>query len=343
MKVQSILARLMLGFGLFCAMAAPALSQPQFEDQFDGSVLAPGWTILDGYAQQHPADTSNHASVSLTGSQLLISIPGGMEHNMWLLQHTEVTRPYQGDGVYEIKMDSPLNGTQQFGLVFQSAPGTFMIFMLYATDQVRAYIERFANVNGELHKTTFPGWTGVALRRLDQPRDPSTCGSSSMMTLTPPSAPGSGTGPRMARVGLDSCREVSRAQPSTDNIGAIQQVGLFAGNHPPTFDAFDARFDYFRRYASLGDVPLDGALGPRRLAGRQPGRPLLVTGRQRRQLWRLRRRPRPVVRTPCSEMTSNTTYADLTAVNGNLYAYVVRAFRAGSQGPASSEVTAIPR
>ena len=339
MHVQSTLARLMLGIWMLCAMAAPALSQPQFEDQFGGSVLAPGWTILDGYAQQHPSDTANHASVGLTGSQLSISFPGGVEHNMFWLKHAQVTRPYGGDGVYEIKMDSPLNGAQQFGLVFQSAPGTFMIFMLYATDQVRAYIERFVNHQGFIQKATFGGQvvapngpnTGPFYMRVVVDDDPDPTKRTWRWDW---SADGAGW------IGILS-GGFEGAQ-STDNIGAVQEVGLFAGNHPPTFDGFDARFDYFRRYASLGDVPftapsgliawpgdnrvdlswlpVDSADSYGVYVGTTPGGPYSLLS-----------------------MTSDATYADLTAVNGNRYAYVVKAFRAGLASPASSEVTAIPR
>jgi hypothetical protein len=136
---------------------ARAGEAPTFNEEFNSSTLSPNWTTWDGYLLSHPGDIANRANVSMTGSQLSISFPGGVEHNMWWLQHAQVTRAYQGSGVYEIKVDSALDGSQQFGLVFENAPGTFLIFMLYAENTVWGYVERFANVNGVQYRETFPG------------------------------------------------------------------------------------------------------------------------------------------------------------------------------------------
>src|SRR5690606_19568216 len=104
-----------------------------FEDHFEGDVLEAGWSTWDGYAIQNPSDTTHHAAFAVEDSQLSISFPGGHEHNMWWLAHAKASRDYLGSGTYEIKVDSPLTGAQQFGLVFQGDhPGTFLLFMLYA-------------------------------------------------------------------------------------------------------------------------------------------------------------------------------------------------------------------
>src|SRR5690606_38577706 len=127
---------------------------------FNGATLGPGWTYYDGYAAQNPGDPSNFASYSLTGSHLSIAIPGDEEHNMWWVEHAQVTRPFLGSGIYEIKVDSTFTGAQQFGLIFQGADeGTFLIFMLYSyiSDQAKGYVERFSYVDGTQHKQTFYG------------------------------------------------------------------------------------------------------------------------------------------------------------------------------------------
>ena len=338
MNIRSKLASILFGVSLSCAAATPAMAQPLFSDDFNGPTLGPGWVTWDGYAVQFPSDTNNHASFAMTGSQARISIPSGMEHNMWLLRQAQLTRPFGGDGVYEVKMDSPLDGTQQFGLIFQSSPGTFMIFMLYATDQVRAYVERFVNHQGFIQKQTFGGQFVAPV--------------------------GPGTGPFYVRVVVDDnpnptqrtwqfdwspnggqwttlSSGVFENAASAENIGAVQQVGVFAGNHPDYFHSFNARFDYFRHYASLSDMPLavpagltavggdgrvdlswsavDAADGYGVYGGTTAGGPYTLLG-----------------------VTTQTSYADLSVTNGQLYAYVVRARRGGAESAASSEVTAIP-
>lgn len=119
-----------------------------FWEEFDGYTLGSEWSMWDGYALNDPEDLANHAAFGMTGAHLSLSFPGGVEHNMWWLQHAQVTRVFEGSGVYEIKVDASLDGSQQFGFVFESSPGTFMIFMLYAQDTVWGYVERFANIDG---------------------------------------------------------------------------------------------------------------------------------------------------------------------------------------------------
>lgn len=144
-----------LGFALTQAEADEVST---FMEEFDGSTLGAEWETWDGYALNYPEDPTNHATFGVTGSHLSIAFPGGLEHNiMWWLEHAQVSRVFEGSGVYEIKVDASLDGSQQFGFVFESSPGTFMIFMLYAHDKIWGYVERFANVNGVQYRTTLPG------------------------------------------------------------------------------------------------------------------------------------------------------------------------------------------
>ena len=125
-------------------------------EDFAAFGLDEGWTFWDGYAEAEPTDVDNHVQLSLDGTHLELSFPPGAEHNQWWLEHAEVTRPFEGSGIYETKMDTGI-GSQQFGLVFQSAPGTFLMFMLYGHGELWGYVERFVTVDGYTHKTTFPG------------------------------------------------------------------------------------------------------------------------------------------------------------------------------------------
>ncbi len=227
--------------------AAPLEAAPgDYFDDFTGALDA-GWTIRDGYADQFPADTANHATIAPTGDHLSLSFPAGAEHNQWWLRQAEVQRPYLGGGTYQIKIDSSLLGDEQVGLSFETSPGTFMQFMLYSTNpgytlpkQVYAYAERFVNTGGTQFKATVAGAsTGLSVPQ---------------------------TGPWYLRVTVDDdANPLSRVwtfewsldgvawtaltngvlETGGANIGAIQHVGVFAGNQPLGFAGFDAQIDYF--------------------------------------------------------------------------------------------------
>ena len=317
-----------------------ARADSNFQDEFNGSALGDGWTTWDGYALQQPGDVGNHAVFQMTGTQLSMSFPGGAEHNMWWLRQAQVSRPFLGSGVYEIKVDSSMTGNQQFGLVFQKDPSTFILFMFYSypNDRVRAYVERFSSVNGQQYKTTVHGGD---------------------LPLTMPSA-----GPHYLRVVVgDSANPANRtwkfdwsqdgsnwseivsgvletSQPE-GNAGTIQQVGLFAGNQPSGFSAFDARFDYFRYYTSLEAVPLPKPTSLVARAGNGqvelawPAVPTATSysvysvapGESQRTLLGTTDQP-------------NFTHSNL--VNGTTYRYAVTAVRDGVESSSAAEASAVP-
>ncbi|MEM9566041.1 MAG: fibronectin type III domain-containing protein, partial [Actinomycetota bacterium] len=226
------------------AATAQVQQAPDYRDEFDGTALGAGWTFRDGYADQLPADTANHASYAVAGGALTISIPGGAEHNQWWLRHAEIQRPYEGSGVYETRIDSQFTGSQQVGLSFETAPGTFMQFMLYGRGTVRGFVERFVTHEGTLHKDTVTGFnTGIGIPTtnagswylrvtLDDDADP---------TLRSWNFEWSTDGSNW-NAGVSGVYET--ADP-TENVGAIQQVGVFAGNHRTGYDAYDANVAYF--------------------------------------------------------------------------------------------------
>jgi hypothetical protein len=137
---SALLAALAL---LVMLIVGVAQADPHFQEEFNGSSLGAGWSTRDGYGVELPGDTANHAAFQMTGTQLSVSFPGGAEHNMWRLRQAQVSRPYLGSGVYEIKVDSAMTGDQQFGLVFQKDPSTFMLFMFYSYENqvVRGYAQ----------------------------------------------------------------------------------------------------------------------------------------------------------------------------------------------------------
>lgn len=314
-----------------------ALASP-IQDDFDGSTLPAHWTTSDGFALQHPEDFANHATFRMTGTQLGIFIPGGKEHNMWWLKHAQVLRPYVGSGTYEVKVDTPFTGTQQIGLSFQKDANNFLIFMLYATDQLRAYIERFVTVNGTLYKSTPAGKS---------------------LGLYVPDA-----GPYHIRVTVSDNADpakrtwrfdwspdgvswttifsgVYETSSSTQNVGTLSQVGIFAGNHPNTFSAYDALVDYFRFYSEQTGPPLDppGNAMARGSDGRVDVWWDAVDGADTYVVYRSTSAngTRQLLGT-----TDGTSFADLAVVNGVKYFYSVVALRSGVRGPESVSIPAVP-
>jgi hypothetical protein len=359
MKSFHFLSRLILSCLLLVAVGK-ASAQAQFADEFDGSSLDPSWTFWDGYAVQFPADTSNHATSGLTGSQLRISIPAGADHNMYYVRQAQVTRVFDGDGVYEIKMDTPIDGSKQFGLVFQSSPGTFLIFMLYATDKIQAYVERFVNYRGDILKATFPGpGIGPVLLPIgpdsgpfyvrvivDDDPDPS-----QRQWYFEWSQDG-GSWSRIIEGGFETASQIA-------NIGAVQDVGVFAGNNPdingnPVFEAFTARFDYFRRFLNVADRPLvaPGTIAALPGDGRVDLTWSPVENADSYAIYRgttaggpysvLATVPHVSFEDPIGPEAPSQDFSDLSVTNGTTYFYRAKAVRSGSEGPASLEVSATP-
>ncbi len=312
-----------------------------FNEAFNGPTLEPNWMIWDGYALNYPADTTNHATFAMTGSHLSISAPGGVEHNMWWLEHAQLTRIFEGSGVYEIKVDSTFDGTQQFGLVFESGPGTFMILMLYTDDRVLGYVERFVNVNGVQYRTTFPGFgyghdTGLVVPapgpywlRVILKDDPIPINRRWKFEW---STDGS--------VWTTIIDGVLEGADSSSNIGTIQNVGVFAGNQPYSYSAFDARFDYYRTYP-ISALPVQA---PGNLVA-TPGNQQIalswdaVDGAAEYSIYRSNTSGGPYT---FLATATNTSYLDTGLVNGNLYAYVVAAHVNNIKSADSKEAKAIP-
>jgi fibronectin type 3 domain-containing protein len=333
-------ALLAILFLLVMLVVAVAQADPHFQDDFNGPTLGSGWSTSDGYRNQYPSDTANHAAFQMTGSQLSISFPGGAEHNMWRMQHAQVSRPYLGSGVYEIKVDSAMTGDQQFGLVFQQDPSTFMLFMFYSYEgrEVRAYVERFALLaGGELNKATFggvvipfgmpspgPHYMRVVVEDNSSP---------SLRTWKFDWSP-DGAGWNEIISG------VLETNVPAENAGVIQQVGLFAGNQPTGFHAFDAKFDHFRYYTSLATAPLSK---PANLAARAGDRRVDLTWDtvQLATSYAVYAVPSGGGAPSLLGTTTQPTFAHTGLTNGVTYNYAVAGVRAGVEG-ARATVAAVP-
>jgi fibronectin type 3 domain-containing protein len=324
--------------------APPPITPPS--DEFSSAELGAAWTPYDGYKNELPGDTANHAQFEMVDSHLSIDIPGGQEHNMWLLRHAAVLADFPGSGIYETKVDSALTGDQQFGLIFQQNSNTFLAFMLYVEmdGSVEGYVERFINVvdpNVPNHpgKVTFPH-----------------LGVGAPLGVSIPIA-----GPFYVRVEVtDHLQPANRSWkfswspngadwyvlvdqdlegPASDNIGEIESVGVFAGNQPNGFDAFDARFDYFRYYPDAASMP---AAAPTNLVARG--------GDNKVELWwdavptansyGVYAASNPNGPFTYLATTAQPTFSDFSVSNGASRSYIVRAARQGFEGPASVTASA---
>ncbi len=327
-------------FLLVLLVVGIAQADPHFQDDFNGASLGAGWSTRDGYREEFPGDTANHAAFQMTGTQLSISFPGGAQHNMWLLRHAQVSRPYLGSGVYEIKVDSAMTGDQQFGLVFQQDPSTFMLFMFYSYEGqvVRAYVERFALLaNGELNRTTFGGniipvgmpSPGPHYMRVVVEDNPNPSLRTWKFDWSPDGAGWN-----------EIISGVMETNLPSENAGVIQQVGLFAGNQPPGFHAFDAKFDYFRYYTSLATAPLSK---PANLAARAGDRRVDLTWNAVpfATSYAVYAVPSGGGAPSLVGTTTQPVFAHTALTNGITYNYTVAGVRAGVEG-ATATVSAVP-
>jgi fibronectin type 3 domain-containing protein len=342
LKVFVVAVTCFLG-GTFSGLtSANAGEAPSFNEEFNGSALDANWTTWDGYALSHPGDLSNHAIFSMNGSHLSISFPGDVEHNMWWLQHAQVTRPYEGSGAYEIKVDSSLDGSQQFGLIFENGPGTFLIFMLYAHDAVWGYVERFANVDGVQYRTTFPGSgtaghdTGLVVPAAGPYWLRVIVADNSVLTSRGWKFQWSSDGVTWTTV-IDGVLEGADPQ---SNIGTIHKVGVFAGNQPYEYSAFNARFDYYRTYP-VSALPVQGPNDLAATPGDQQVR-LSWSATDGAEGYSIYRSLTAGGSYTFLATSTGNSYTDLGVVNGTMYAYVVAAHVNGIASANSNEAKATP-
>jgi hypothetical protein len=337
-KKWMFVSLLLVALGLVVPPAGQATAAPATVDAFDGSALGAGWTIRDGYAQQHPSDTANHATFSVGDGRLAIAFPGGAEHNQWWLQQAEVLRPYEGSGTYQIKVDSAFTGSQQVGLSFESSPGTFLQFMLYSTDQVRAFVERFVVVNGTLTKQTVVGAnTGIFV--------PNAGPYYLRVSVADNAIPSQRIWTFHWSTDAITWTQVSsgalEGNDASTNIGAVQTVGVFAGNQPPDYSAFEARVDYF----IADDGPITEPLTePFHLSG-EPGNGTAsltwsqVVAAESYGVYRASSEAGPWVEVGT---TTTPSFVDSGLTNGTTYVYAVTASAGGVESGRSAPVSVVP-
>lgn len=336
-RVVTVVVGVSTGISALCfaSLSASATNPGEFLDQFSGTADS-AWTFRDGYAQQHPDDVANHATTSVGEDQLSISIPGGAEHNQWWLAHAEMRRPYTGSGVYEIKVDSAFTGYQQVGLSFESSPGNFVQYMLYSNGEVYTYVERFSTVNGYVNKQTIAGAsTGYAV--------PQSGPWYLRVTVADAASPADRTWNFQWSVDAVTWTTltsgVMEGPEAWASAGALTTVGVFAGNQPNGYSAFDARIDYF--YA--GDQPLNAPLTaptPSAIAGDSVV-DLSWSAVGAATSYRVYRSTGGAPATVVGEV-AGTTFQDPAVTNGTTYSYTVTSVNADEESAPSAPVSATP-
>jgi fibronectin type 3 domain-containing protein len=338
--------------------AVPAAPPPvsMASDAFNSPTLSSFWRVRDGFAAAHPHDTDDHATLGLNGSQIVINIPGGAEHNMWWLEHTKVVQAYDGQANrFTIKMDSPFVKGQQFGLVFENAEErTFLIFMLYYGEHdVFGYAERFVYSGGVQHKETFPGeYIHGHRTQLKEHYGAQVPGPLYLRVTvfdhTNPkhrswkaewSQDGIIWGDFFG--GTHVTAGIIEGEEAHENIGRIARVGLFAGNQVPEFSPFTAAFDYFE----VATVPRSPINIPQDLqvAGVGDGKVRLTwlasIGASGYKVHRSTASGGPY--TQVADL-SGTEFTDTGLINDTEYYYVATAYHDEGESAKSNEIAATP-
>jgi hypothetical protein len=232
---------------------------------------------------------------------------------------------------------------QQFGLVFQSSPRTFLMFMFYAFpgSEIVAYVERFAEVDGVQYRTTLPNGALGVRPGLFMPH----AGPFHLrVTVQDDPVPSNRTWNfEWSANGLQwttLVQGVLETNQPGQNIGAIQAVGFFAGNQPSVFSAFEARFAYFQSFPPSA-IPVQAPINVS-ASGRDQAVDLqwdAVSGAEQYRVYRSTAAGGPYTEVA---VTTVPLHADAGLVNGTFYHYVVTAHIGARSSPYSSEVVGVP-
>lgn len=131
-------------------------------DSFDGTALDPTWSIVD---------PMGHASVSLGGGSVRLSVPSGFGHDLWRSNRTalRLVRPVPAGGLetVEARFDSSPTGlVQSQGVVLEASDGELLRFDILRTPAGRQWF--IGSVSGgastELARSTLPGTGPIAIR-----------------------------------------------------------------------------------------------------------------------------------------------------------------------------------
>jgi len=214
-RSSKTLFSVLLAVGAFLA-AGPAAAAIQ-SDEFNGPTLDTGiWTLVDPVGD---------ATVSMTGSQAMISLPEGVAHDIWanVDRAPRLLQPVANeDFEVEVKYDSAVSFAYQMqGLIVQQDAGNLLRIEVHSDgDSTRLFVAAIQGGSGTvLHYSTVSGGSPVYLR--------------------------------LQRVGNDwtlrhSLNGSSWTTATFTHALAVSEIGPYAGNSGVFPPAFSARVDYFR-------------------------------------------------------------------------------------------------
>ena len=220
---------------IFLLLFLPSHSLAIVSDDFSGTLLDTGlWTVVD---------PKGDGAVSMTGTQVLLSVPAGTSHDVWS-SGNDALRIMQpaGDTDFEIevKFESAVSAKYQLqGLLVEQSPGNYLRFDFYSDgSSTQLFAASFTNDSPSVKKNSRLFAAGVEPLYM-----------------------------RVGRVGDQWTQSYSQdgvnwtTHTSFSFALSVSSVGVFAGNAGAS-PAYTAVVDYFFNTASPIDPEDGGGTGP---------------------------------------------------------------------------------
>ena len=144
----SWISALIIILTLFCSIVAEAA--PFLSDDFNPATLepspAPAWRFYDPYdTNTTVGDEAGESTLTLDGTNALISIPEGLSHNLWITPDNKAPRYLQAtdnaDFKIEVKFETnPSLSNQSQGIIVQQDNDTFLRFDIFYGNTTKLFV-----------------------------------------------------------------------------------------------------------------------------------------------------------------------------------------------------------
>ena len=155
-KTVSWVSVIILALAFFCSNAVQAM--PFFSDDFNPATTEPNptWRFYDPYNTTGGNDPGE-SSLTLDGTNALISIPAGLTHDLWVTPKNKAPRYLQDAsdtnfGI-EVKFETtPKASTQSQGIIIQQDNDTFLRFDIFYGGRTKLFIAYVDGATKIIHK-----------------------------------------------------------------------------------------------------------------------------------------------------------------------------------------------